>query len=79
MAQQNPSITLDNSEVLEAISVLGKWSSRLEELPHPIREELRALASSTADFIDFQRDGASLYAVVLTPRGRALVGNLRGR
>lgn len=73
-------IVLQMDELQEAVAVFAQWERRRHELPEQIRLELEALIrTDPADLVQVTMIGGLVAEVVLVPRIRALVGNLRAR
>lgn len=73
-------LVIQTDELREALELFADWAGRMHELPNPLREELQALASAPSESLaDVRVIRGLVCEVVLAPRLRALVGNLRAR
>ena len=74
-------VRIDLSEVDEVLPLLQRWFRRRAELPKSLREELEYLgwhADEDGVLVRAVEDGMGVV-IELTPRMRALIGNLRAR
>jgi len=72
-------LVLQSDELEEAQQLFREWRGRGGELPESLRRELAELEAAPDLVAEVRRLGGFVCEVVLTPRVRALVGNLRAR
>jgi hypothetical protein len=76
---ESSTVVVDPSEIAEACALLEVWKPRLAELPRLIREEVLAVTILPLGKLVEPLIEAGEITLVLAPRLRALVGNLRAR
>lgn len=84
MANERAIVAIDFSEVNDVAEFLGWWTRHSELLPLHLRRECAAINSANQDdlfeVVDGKQDGhLQVVEVVLAPRLRALVANLRAQ
>jgi hypothetical protein len=72
-------VVVQTEELQEALELFIRWEGRKNELPPVLRAELEALARSPPVSIATVEMVGQVCQIILAPRLRALVGNLRAR
>lgn len=72
-------VTIDLSEVREAVEVFDRWEGRGDELPLYVRAQLARFAGSEVAAVFSVAVGEGRLEVVASPELRALIGTLRAR